>query len=72
MMFWLDRRNYRPLQLGGAADGVDDAWEFRQHPVAGRLDRSEPVTVLDFGIWGSAKPGVRSGFLRQITIRLNH
>jgi hypothetical protein len=26
------------LQLGGAADRVDDAREFRQHPIAGRRD----------------------------------
>jgi hypothetical protein len=30
--------DHRPLHLGGAADRVDDAREFRQHPVAGRLD----------------------------------
>jgi hypothetical protein len=28
----------RPLQLGGAADRVDDAREFHQQPVPGRLD----------------------------------
>jgi hypothetical protein len=27
-----------PLQVGGTADRVDDAPEFREHPVAGRLD----------------------------------
>jgi hypothetical protein len=26
------------MHLGGAADGVNDAREFQQHPVAGRLD----------------------------------
>jgi hypothetical protein len=30
--------DHRALHLGGAADRVDDAREFRQHPVAGRLD----------------------------------
>ena len=30
--------DHRPLQLGGAADRVDDAREFHQHPVAGGLD----------------------------------
>jgi hypothetical protein len=30
--------DHRALHLGGAADGVDDAGEFHQHPVTGRLD----------------------------------
>src|SRR5215472_5452381 len=30
--------DHRPLQLGGAAHRIDDAREFRQHPVTGRLD----------------------------------
>jgi hypothetical protein len=30
--------DHRPLQLSGAADSVDDAREFRQHPVAGGVD----------------------------------
>src|SRR5580700_9916583 len=30
--------DHRPLQLGGTADRVDDAREFHQYPVAGRLD----------------------------------
>jgi hypothetical protein len=30
--------DHRALHLGGTADGVHDAGEFYQHPVAGRLD----------------------------------
>jgi hypothetical protein len=30
--------DHRPLHLGGTADGVDDARELDQHPVASRLD----------------------------------
>jgi hypothetical protein len=30
--------DHRALHLGGAPDGVDDALEFRQRPVTGRLD----------------------------------
>jgi hypothetical protein len=30
--------DHRPLELGGTAHSVNDAREFRQHPVAGRLD----------------------------------
>ena len=35
--------DHRALQLGGAADRVDDAREFHQHPVAGRLDDAAGV-----------------------------
>lgn len=35
--------DHRPLQLGGAAHRVDNAREFRQHPIAGCLDDASPT-----------------------------
>ena len=41
--------DHRPLQFGGAPDGVDDAREFHQHPVAGRLDDAAGM-LADFRV----------------------
>ena len=41
--------DHRPLDLGSAADRIDDAREFDQHAVAGRPDDAAAV-LLDLGI----------------------